>query len=254
MEALRAEAFVLARHPLTESSWVVTLFTRESGVVRAVAKGARRIKSPLLGTLEPLNRVQVEVVRKEHAGLGQLRGADLVQGTLDLYGSWPCAAVLMAAAETLQRGLPEQSEEEETFRLTATLLDGLRAGVPPALAWLYFGAWFLRLHGVLPPPDRCVSCGGPAGAPFHHDAGAGGWLCGACRRGRPEQGVDLGVPAAALLAEILRRPLREVPPGDAASRSALRSVVYLALAAFLGRPLASWEPLEKLDADDPVSG
>jgi len=254
MESLRAEAFVLARHPLTESSWVVTLFTREAGVVRAVAKGARRVKSPILGALEPMSRVQVEVARKEHAGLGQLRGADLVQGVLDLYGSWPRAAVLMAAAETLQRGLPEHSEEEETFRLAATLLEGLRAGVSPALAWLYFAAWFLRLHGVLPTPDRCVSCSGPSGAPFHYDAGAGGWLCASCRRGRPAQGVDLGNDSAALLADILRRPLLQVPPGDRAARSALRSVVYLALAAFLGRPLVSWEPLEKLDADDPIPG
>jgi recombinational DNA repair protein (RecF pathway) len=160
----------------------------------------------------------------------------------------------MAMAETLSRGLPEHSAEEETFRLTGTVLSGLRAGVSPSLAWLYFAAWFLRLHGILPPPDRCAACGVASGAPFHYDAGAGGWLCPACRRGRPEQGVDLGPSAVALLSEILRRPLMEVAPLDAAARSALRSVVYLALAALLGRPLASWEPLEKLDADHPSTG
>lgn len=254
MEILTSEAFVLARHPLTESSWIVTLFTRETGSVRAVAKGARRLKSPMLGALEPLNRVRVEVLRKEHAGLGQLRSADLEEGALDLYGSWPCAAVLMAAAETLHRGLPEHSPEEETYRLTAALLKGLREGVPPALAWLYFAAWFLRLHGVLSPPDACVSCGAPPGAPLHYDAGAGGWLCPACRRARPPQGVEVDGGASSLLREILRRPVGQVPPGSAADRSALRSVVYLGLAAFLGRPLASWEPLEKLDADDAGSG
>lgn len=250
METLTSEAFVLARHPLTESSWIVTLFTRESGSVRAVAKGARRMKSPMLGALEPLNRVRVEVLRKEHAGLGQLRSADLEEGALDLYARWPCAAVLMAAAETLHRGLPEHSPEEETYRLTATLLKGLREGVPPALAWLYFAAWFLRLHGVLPPPDACVSCTAPAGVPLHYDAGAGGWLCPHCRNVRNPQGVTLGPGAEALLRAALRRPLAEVHPGRPEDRSALRSVVYLGLAAFLGRPLASWEPLEKLDADD----
>jgi DNA repair protein RecO (recombination protein O) len=254
METVSSEAFVLARHPLTESSWIVTLFTREAGSLRAVAKGARRLKSPLLGALEPMNRVRVEVARKEHAGLGQLRAADLEEGVLDLYGRWPCAAVLMAAAETLHRGLPEQSPEEETYRLTGALVAGLRDGVPPALAWLYFAAWFLRLHGVLPPPDACVSCGSPPGAPLHYDAGAGGWLCAPCRRTRPPQGVEVGAGATALLREILRRPPGQVPPGSAAERSALRSVVYLGLAAFLGRPLASWEPLEKLDADDAGSG
>lgn len=255
METLRCEAFVLGRTPLTESSWIVALFTREAGLVRAVAKGARRLKSPLLGALEPMNRVQVEVQRKEHAGLGRLRSADLVAGSLDLYAQWPKAAVLMAMAETLERGLPAHSAEEETFRLTATVVEGLRTEAPPLLAWLYFGAWFLRLHGVLSPSPSCSGCGAVCEGMLLYDAGVGGWVCPDCRRSRPRQGVELDAPSAALLGTILRKPLAEVPPGTPADRATVRSVVYLGLTAFLGRPLASLEPLEKLDAaDDPEPG
>ena len=50
----RADALVLRSVPLGEADLLVTLFTRESGKVRAVAKGARRTTAKLVGHLEPL--------------------------------------------------------------------------------------------------------------------------------------------------------------------------------------------------------
>lgn len=149
---IESEAYVLVRHPLTESSWIVGLLTRETGHVRAVAKAARKVKSPFRGALEPMSLVWVQVRHKEGHELGQVTGATLMEGALDLHARWPEAGLLMAAAEVLERGLPEHSREEESFRLLGTLLTGLRSGVSPLCAWAYFLTWFLRLHGVMPNP------------------------------------------------------------------------------------------------------
>ena len=247
MPFVTCEAFVLLRHPLTESSWIVTLFTREEGVVRAVAKGARRPTSPFRGALEPLSRVRVEVALREGRELGALRSAELLQGSLDLHGRWPEAAVLMGMGETLERALPAHAAEEESYRLLGAVLAGLRAGAPPLLAWVYFSAWFLRLHGVFPKPEGCAVCG--AGRlPLFLDPAAGEWRCARCQGRREAPGGPLTSDMAPVLETIFRFPLaslagREFRPE---ALSALSAMVYWPLAAYLGRPLASWPALESL--------
>lgn len=237
---LKSEAFVLVRYPLTESSWIVSLFTREEGRLRVVAKGARRTKSSFRGALETMNRVRVEVTSREGSDLGNLVGAELEEGAMDLFSRWPAASVLLAMAEVLERGLAELHREEETFRLTEALLRGLRVGLDAPAAWAYFLVWFLKLHGVMPKPDQCVGCGGPP-RPLHFDAGAGGWLCPSCRTGRPPQGVDLPRDAEdALQAIFISSPERfaqvEAAP---AALGRVRELATLALCAYLGRPLAA---------------
>lgn len=243
MPLTRHDAYVLNRHPLTESSWIVSLFTREAGKVHAVAKGGRQMKSPFRGVLEPFNRVAVEVFAKEGHELGSLRLADLREGALDLFSDWGRAAVLFGASEVLERGLAEQSAEEETFRLVGSFLEGLRAGVPPSLAWPWFLFWFLRLHGVLGLPRNCSICSSPLGGDIARAAclasAPEGWLCASCSAQKPGERAALPHGAMELLVRFQASPLRAfagIPPSPPALKS-LCDVVYLAAVGFLGRPL-----------------
>ena len=245
MPHIRTRAYILSRTPLTESSWIVCLLTRQEGKLRAVAKGARRTKSPFRGAIEPMNLVEVEVSLREGRELCGFLSADLEEGAMDLFGTWPAAGTLLAVAEVLERGLAEHSAEEETFRLVGAVLKGLRAGVPADLAWVYFAAWFLRLHGILGRPDRCGACG-ESRQVAHFDAGAGGWVCAACKRSRPDQGVSVSEKSRAALEQIFRSPIAglapPVVPSDALKD--LKSMVYLALVGYLGKPLSCGAALQ----------
>jgi DNA repair protein RecO (recombination protein O) len=246
MTTIRSEAFVLSRTPLTESSWIVSLLTRQEGKVRAVAKGARRSKSPYRGALEPLNRVRLEVGLREGRDLGTLTSADLEESAFDLFSSWPASGILLAVVEVLERGLADHSAEEETFRLVGTVLDGLRAGVSPDLAWVYFAAWFLRLHGMLGRPSHCAGCGTNQ-VLDHFDVGAGGWLCAACKGKRPDQGLQVPAEARAALGRVFGAALPELArePILSDALKPLKSMLYLALIAYLGRPLASGDQVTR---------
>ena len=244
MTTIRSEAFVLSRTPLTESSWIVSLLTRQEGKVRAVAKGARRSKSPFRGALEPLNRVRLEVGLREGRDLGTLTSADLEESAFELFSSWPAAGILLAVVEVLDRGLADHSAEEETFRLVETVLKGLRAGVSPDLAWVYFAAWFLRLHGVLGRPNRCAGCGANHELD-HFDVGSGGWVCASCMERRPEQGLHVPAGARAALGRVFGAALPDLAPEPFPpdALKPLKSMLYLALIAYLGRPLASGDQI-----------
>lgn len=207
---LASEALVLSRWPFRESSLVVGLFLRGEGYLRAVARGARRPRSPFRGALEPFARVEAEVLLKEGAELGTLARCDLLEGSVDLFSSWPRAQVLEGIREVLERGLPPLSREEETFRLVRALGAALREGMEPAAAWVYFLAWFLRLHGVAE--------GLPAVAPPG---------------------------AAELLQVLLNNPPRRIPSGALSEAPALAAHLRRAVERYLGGPLRAAPPLER---------
>jgi DNA repair protein RecO (recombination protein O) len=66
------EAIVLGISPYSESSLIVRLLTAEAGVVRVLAKGARRPKNRFQGALEPLARVAAMVGVRDPEQLGNL--------------------------------------------------------------------------------------------------------------------------------------------------------------------------------------
>ena len=62
-KSFRSQGIVLESKPLGEADLMVTLLTSDEGKLRAVARGARKTTSKLVGHLEPLNRVDISVAR-----------------------------------------------------------------------------------------------------------------------------------------------------------------------------------------------
>ena len=243
MPIIESEAYVLVRHPLTESSWIVSFFTRSEGVVRGVAKGGRRVKSKFRGALEPMSRVRVELGGREGRDLATVRRVDPLENTIDLYSDWSAASLLMAMAEVLERGLPEKGREEDTYRLIGAIMEQVRREMKPSLAWLYFQIWFLRLHGVLPRPDRCSACGASLG-PASLAMDGFRWLCPSCASKSGEKRMTIDGTSFDLLGSILRFPPEAIAARDV-SRQSLRplsKIADLVLEDYLGRPIASSPP------------
>src|ERR671912_2779882 len=75
----KAEALVLRVVEFSETSSVVTLFTREFGKIHGLAKGARRPKGPFESALDLLSVVRLMVIRKSSDALDLLTEARLEQ-------------------------------------------------------------------------------------------------------------------------------------------------------------------------------
>jgi len=246
MSIHEAEAIVLRQYALAEADRIIVLFTREQGVLRATAQGARKPRSRLGGCLEPLTHVRLQYYRKEGAELARIWHCEIVRSylgrnpTLDrLYG-------FSYLAELVLELVPEHAANPLMFRLLLSVLDtGEPAGVNPALL-RYFEFWALRLNGWLPDYDYCPDCGKCV-----KDNGFYAWLeagqgrCRDCARGR---GVKIGPEAAHLLGRIL-----ELSPGRFTSLSqtdsAARELEILAQSLMewhLEKRLKSYTPLREV--------
>lgn len=79
MSAEKATALVLRTTDWSESSRIATLWTREFGKVRALAKGGRRLKSNFENALDLLTLCGIVFLRKSSGGLDLLTEAQVIR-------------------------------------------------------------------------------------------------------------------------------------------------------------------------------
>lgn len=130
---MKARGTIIRRSPLTETSLIVHWCTHESGIVKAVAKGARRPKSPFAGKLDLFYRCEVEIHPAKSSDLHTLRDLTVESPRLGLRRSYlqTLAASyfvqlvgrvaepdtpLPEIADLLERGLDYLDEKEADWR------------------------------------------------------------------------------------------------------------------------------------------
>src|SRR5207237_5639330 len=79
MPSIKATGLVLRTTDWSESSRIATLWTREFGKVRGLAKGGRRLKSNFESALDLLNVCSIVLLRKSSGGLDLLTEARIVE-------------------------------------------------------------------------------------------------------------------------------------------------------------------------------
>ncbi|MFM7928683.1 MAG: DNA repair protein RecO, partial [Pirellula sp.] len=79
MSLEKTDAIVLKTVEWSETSLVVTLFTRDFGKISAIAKGARRLKSPFESALDLLSLSSVVFLKKSGESLDLLTEAKLLR-------------------------------------------------------------------------------------------------------------------------------------------------------------------------------
>ena len=67
MSLKQSEAIVLRTYPLREADLLVTLFTRDEGRIKGVARSAKKSKRRFGGALEPLTWVRTRQPQRDSA-------------------------------------------------------------------------------------------------------------------------------------------------------------------------------------------
>ena len=171
MPLYTADALVLRTYKLGEADRIVVFLTRDRGKKRGVAKGARRQRSRFVGALEPLTEIRVAYFESERRELVGLNYAEVVRSPLSIAGdigpprrSGDAEAggphvFVEYFAELLDEWTQEADADERLYRLGASMVDALGAGVPVDPLARYFEYWLLRLQGVYPESRGLLSPG-----------------------------------------------------------------------------------------------
>jgi DNA repair protein RecO (recombination protein O) len=160
--AHQVEAIVLRTWPIQEADQIVSLFTRDFGKIKGVAKSAARSRRRFGGALEPMTHVRASYAEKPRQELVRLDSFDIVTSPLSQPVNYGRAAALAFFAEVLEEMLPDHDPQDAVFRLLVAVL----AFTHNDRIWMpitYFSLWTTRLMGWLPDIAACVQCGTPFG-------------------------------------------------------------------------------------------
>ncbi len=186
MPAEKATAIIVRTVDFSETSLVVTLFTREMGKIGALAKGGRRLKGPFDSALDLLALCRIVFLHKSSESLDLLTEAKLLRrfrppghDLRPLYAGY-------YVAELLRELTDENDPHPELFDLADETLAALVAGEPAGRRIVRFELGALRLLGHTPSLAECVECGKPVplGGRIAFGLADGGVLCPRHRSGK----------------------------------------------------------------------
>lgn len=200
LRSYRDQAVVLRTHKLGEADRIVTLLGRQTGQIRAVAKGVRRTTSKFGSRLEAFNLIDAQFHRGRTLDtvvqVEMLTGYSAPLGTD--YESFTAAKVMGEAVQKLTDSVAEV--DPGYFPLLHGALGALvRRRYPVSLLTSSFLMRLMKVGGWEPILDECGSCGRPGPhALFGGDVG--GLVCADCA---PIGVVELSVPGQELLRALL---------------------------------------------------
>ena len=176
----RRQGIVLESKPLGEANLMVTLLTSDDGKLRAVARGARKTTSKLVGHLEPLTSVEMSLNRG--ADFHYVSQVQVLDGFLPLKAGLGGVTRGLYLAELASWYAVEEAPGTSIHNL---LLDALRV-LPqcnnPDVVLRCFEMQLLKVSGFMPELHACVECAEEL-LPRNHQFSpeAGGVLCRQCR-------------------------------------------------------------------------
>jgi DNA repair protein RecO (recombination protein O) len=241
MPLVSTPAVILHVMPYGDTSKILRLLTRDLGLHSAIARGARRPRSPTGPRLDLFALGEASLRVREHRDLSPLTGFEVTASHPALARDVARFSAASAVAELALKCAPAEAHGG-VFAAVAGALGALgtaRAEDVEAVALAACWALVIAL-GFSPALDRCAACGAPVERTVHFSPAVGGAVCAAHRSGagsisklRPAERDAL----AALLGGLLPEPAL-----DAQHAAAHRRL----LLAFIRHHLAEDRPMPAL--------
>jgi DNA repair protein RecO (recombination protein O) len=154
---LPSPAILIRLTRLTDTSLIVHWLTEDHGLVKTVAKGARRPNSPFAGTLDLFFGGEISFVRARHGELHSLREVAIRDWRQGLRRDY--SATLLAAyfCQLLELALEPEHPEPALFDLLRRALDHVAEHPPSLRALRHFESELAGALGINHPHTSAES-------------------------------------------------------------------------------------------------
>ena len=210
------EAVVVRASDFGEADRLVTLLTPFAGLVRAVARGARKPKSRLGGNVDLLRHIKASLA--EGRSLHSVSQVESLTSLRGLHSGLEKMSTGLYMAEVAERFSVEGGPNPALFNQFVQMLKWLDQESLHPLMVRWFDVQLLRINGFLPAINDCVDCGAGL-APESHvfSPSRGGLVCPDCRASENDVLLPASMNAIKLLRHMARSQwaaVRSIDCGD----------------------------------------
>lgn len=158
---------------------MVTLITPGSGRIDAVARGCRRLKSPIVNASELFTSGEFTLYQR--GGRYSIEQCQISDSFFDLRSDYDRLTHGVYWLRLLDAFVQPDMPCEDVFLMALKALAYLNySDLPAPLLTFAFEAHLMALEGYPPRVDACVKCGSPLEGEAHFDPVRGGATCVAC--------------------------------------------------------------------------
>jgi len=159
MPLYETESIVLRSYNLAEADRIVVFYTRDHGLIRGVAKGARRLKSKFGSSLEPFCEVSAEYFHKDERDLVSIQNVDLLRSSFASASDPELLRTYAYVADLLLEFTPPHDPNAVLYRMLKACIEAeVSDPIQHEALKLYFEVWLMRLGGYLPDWSACSVC------------------------------------------------------------------------------------------------
>jgi DNA repair protein RecO (recombination protein O) len=160
MPVIESDCIILKSYGLSEADRIVVFFTRDHGLLRGVAKGAKRLKSKFGSSIEPFSESTISYFQKDSVELVSIQSADLQRASFDIASRPEFLQRFAYLSELLIIFSQPHDPNETLYRMVRSCIETASdAEASLEAIGVYFEAWMLRLSGFMPDWKTCGNCG-----------------------------------------------------------------------------------------------
>jgi DNA repair protein RecO (recombination protein O) len=156
MATYKTVGIILSRRNFFEADRLVTIYSKNYGKLKLLAKGSRKIKSRIGGRLEPF--VLAELMVAEGRNFDIITSSEVIDNFAHLRSDLAKTTYAYLMAELVEKVSVEQQASEQLFNHLIEGLHYLTKHQPTALLNIYFSLKLISIIGFQPQLSRCVNC------------------------------------------------------------------------------------------------
>tara|TARA_B100000029_G_scaffold516797_2_gene634417 strand:+ start:2535 stop:3326 length:792 start_codon:yes stop_codon:yes gene_type:complete len=203
-----SEAIILKRIPLGDTSLLVTVYSRNFGKVKLVARGARGPKSKIASALQPFCIVTVIFNQRPNRELQNLSKIEVGSFFRNIGEDLSKVGYASAVCELVDRLVLGEEPGHELFNLMFETLQAIDLGPSEACEVLFwrFQLEFAYIYGAGPEFSNCRGCTKPLqDKEVNFSLAEGGVLCRACQ-GQDSNTMRLSLGTIRFLSRVCEMP------------------------------------------------